>query len=30
MTFRDAIGATVIGLVMSIPFIIEIIKSLAH
>ncbi len=30
MTVRDTIGAIVIGLVMSIPFFVEIVKSLAR
>lgn len=30
MSFRDALGATAIGLVMSIPFIVEIVKSIAR
>lgn len=30
MSFRDAISALAIGLVMSAPFIVEIAKSLAR
>lgn len=30
MSFRDVLSALAIGLVMSVPFVVEIIKSLAR